>query len=185
MVHYAQGCLTGRSGAEGGCNETKIAGDGLDRQLAEGNRSEPRTSARRPTPGWRGSLRRHRRVAPPHGDLHSPAVCPLPAAVASGPSCVGNTPPVQDHLALDNSVEHPGRSHSAILLIFQAIRSGSCFRQSPGHAGSRWQRLGWAKSRGLSRGFRFRNCFISNTQRAAKTDDCTHFLRPATLLTRC
>ena len=38
-----------------------------------------------------------------HGDSHSPAVCPLPAAVASGSSCVGNTPPVQDHLALDNS----------------------------------------------------------------------------------
>ena len=38
-----------------------------------------------------------------HGDSHSPAVCPLPTAVLSGSSCIGNTPPVQDHLALDNS----------------------------------------------------------------------------------
>ena len=44
-----------------------------------------------------------------HGDSHSPAVCPLPAAVASGSSCVGNTPPVQDHLALDNSLTRSRR----------------------------------------------------------------------------
>ena len=37
------------------------------------------------------------------GDSHSPAVCPDPTAVFSGSSRVGNTPPFQDHLALDNS----------------------------------------------------------------------------------
>ena len=40
-----------------------------------------------------------------HGDSHSPAVCPHPSAVFSESSCVGNTPPVQDHLVLDNSPE--------------------------------------------------------------------------------
>ena len=38
------------------------------------------------------------------GGSHSPAVCPDPTAVFSGSSRVGNTPPFQDHLALDNSV---------------------------------------------------------------------------------
>ena len=38
-----------------------------------------------------------------HGDLHSPALCPDPACSSSGSSCVGNTPPLQAHLALDNS----------------------------------------------------------------------------------
>ena len=38
------------------------------------------------------------------GDSHSPAVCPDPTAVFSGSSRVGNTPPFQDHLVLDNSV---------------------------------------------------------------------------------
>ena len=50
-----------------------------------------------------------------HGDSHSPAVCPLPAAVASGSSCVGNTPPVQDHLALDNSSSCNSSSSGYIL----------------------------------------------------------------------
>ena len=51
-----------------------------------------------------------------HGDSHSPAVCPLPAAVVSGSSCVGNTPPVQDHLALDNSLRAKAFSHRRMSL---------------------------------------------------------------------
>ena len=38
-----------------------------------------------------------------HGELPSPAVCPVPAGSLSGSSCVGNTPPFQAHLVLDNS----------------------------------------------------------------------------------
>ena len=48
------------------------------------------------------------------GDSHSPAVCADPTAVFSGSSRVGNTPPFQDHLALDNSpVSRLGREEDS------------------------------------------------------------------------
>ena len=48
-----------------------------------------------------------------HGDLHSPAMSPAPTDASSGSSCIGNTPPFQDHLALDNS---PGRNSFSEML---------------------------------------------------------------------
>ena len=39
-----------------------------------------------------------------HGDLHSPAVCPVLGSSLSGSSCVGYTPLLQAHLVLDNSI---------------------------------------------------------------------------------
>ena len=98
---------------------------------------------------------------------------------------MGNTPPFRIILhwtTLSSTQEGP------ILLSFLFSKPFGRARASGNHrdtlaAGGRGE-VG-LRAGGLSRSFLFRNCFVFNTGRAAKTDDGTHFLRPATLLTRC